>query len=222
MNYLSNYNGIQVDLKISSKKYLTGILIDHGLDIAVIDSGKQFYYIPLLHVQHMKLSDSSEVIEKSGDPPIIHNDQRLTFRNILNNAKGTFVEVYVSGNQSIYGYVNNIMNNYLVFYSPVYKVIFIPINHVKWLIPYNVNQTPYSLSNQHFPVKPTNTTLARTFEEQIKKCVGKVVVFDLGEDPNKIGRLNSLENNMIELSNGRGETIHWNLFHLKTLQAIED
>jgi hypothetical protein len=127
------------------------------------------------------------------------------------------LEIYVTDNKSIHGYLSSVMNDYFAFHSPAYQTIFISLNHVKWVIPYPVNVTPYSLSNQYFPVNPSSMPLSRTFEQQCKRVEGNLVVFDLGDHPNKIGLLQKLDSNMVELIKANGELIYWNLEHLKTM-----
>ena len=60
--------------------------------------------------------------------------------------------------------------------------MFISMNHVKWLIPYPPNTTPYSLNNQNLPLKPVSTPLARSFEEQLKKLENQLVIIDGGDN----------------------------------------
>lgn len=220
---LNNYNHDIVGVEISSKKFITGELVEFGKDIVIIYDGKQLYYIPILHIQCIKKCTNSDLegFQTPQTVSFINEDDSISYRKILNNAKGYFVEIYVTGRQSIHGYITNILNNYFVFYSPVYKTMFIPLNHLKWLIPYELNQTPYSLSNYSLPVNPEKVTLARTFEEQVKKYIGKIVVFDIGEDPNKIGKLQSFENNVVEIVTGREETVYWNFQHLKVFHTTE-
>lgn len=77
------------------------------------------------------------------------------------------------------------MNDYFVFYSPVYKTMFISMNHVKWLIPYPQDAAPYSLSNQHLPVNPVSMPLARTFESQCERLENHIIVIDGGDNDEK-------------------------------------
>lgn len=217
MNSLGQYIGKQVQIEVSGK-FISGVLVDYGSDIIIIFNGQQFLYLPLNHLQYIKEVERHDPdLSLPSEAPIDNNAEQISFRKVLNNAKGLFVEIFVNGNQSIHGYLTSILNDYFVFYSPVYKTIFISLNHVKWLIPYSPNLTPYSLSKQHLPVNPTNISLARTFEQQLKKLEGALVVFDLGVTPNKIGLLQKLENNTIELIMSNGEQIYWNVEHLKSV-----
>ena len=95
--------------------------------------------------------------------------------------------------------------------------MFISLNHLKWLTPYQTNITPYTLGNEVLPVKPTNIPLQRSLEEQLKKFEGQLVVFDLGDHPMKIGLLKQVQNNIIELVTADGKSIFWKIMHVKTI-----
>lgn len=137
---------------------------------------------------------------------------------MLTNAKGMFVQVFVTSNISIHGYLTSIMNDYFVFHSPVYKTMFISMNHVKWLIPYPANATPYSLNNQKLPLIPVNISLARTFEEQLKKLENQLVIIDGGNDAEKIGLVQKVQNNKMTIITAERETVFRNLEHIKMIQ----
>ncbi|GAJ41295.1 hypothetical protein [Saccharococcus caldoxylosilyticus] len=218
MNNLNSLIGKQVELEVSGKVLLTGILVDVGLDIIVIYNGKEYLYIPHLHIHNIRLSTNpqTELSDVIPESPFDENEM-ISYRKTLINAKGRFVEIYVTGNKSIHGYVTAILNDYFVFYSPVYKTMFISLNHLKWLTPYQTNITPYTLGNEVLPVKPTNMPLQRSLEEQLKKFEGQLVVFDLGDHPMKIGLLKQVQNNIIELVTASGKSVFWKLIHVKTI-----
>jgi hypothetical protein len=94
--------------------------------------------------------------------------------------------------------------------------MYISLSHLKWLTPYNHKVNPYTLKNENLPVSPSNVPLLRSFEAQIKREVGKLVIFDGGNDPMKIGLLNKIENNLIELAVANGETAYLRLNHIKS------
>jgi hypothetical protein len=217
MEQLLQLIGKNIDVEISGKSFYQGVLIDAGLDIIVIYQEQEFIYIPLVHVQHIEQSSLPEDLpEQPPDVPIHFQTDNISYRKVLDNAKGKFIEIYVTGNKSIHGYVTSIMNDYFVFYSPVYKTIFVSLDHVKWIIPSPPHLTPYSLANQHFPVNPTSIPLSRTFEQQCKRLEGNLVVFDLGDHPNKIGLLVKMESSMLKLVTANGKSRLLNLRHLKT------
>ncbi|MGZ9583889.1 DUF2642 domain-containing protein [Paenibacillus marinisediminis] len=220
MSSLSQYMNTQVEVEISGKHIRKGVLIDVGLDMMVLFHEQQFFYIPLVHVQRFKaVTPTGE--EGAGmvpsERPIDYGSDSLSFRKILNYAKGQFVEIAVTGDKPIHGYLTSIMNDYFVFYSPVYKAVFVSMNHLKWLIPYRSDITPYSLSHQSMPFNPVHISLSRTFEELCKRLEGNLVMFDHGDHPDKIGLLNKVNNQAIELINATGDKVSWNLNHLKTV-----
>jgi len=220
MSVLQPFMNKQVEVEVSGKNVIMGTLLDMGLDLIVLLNEQQYSYIPLVHVQNVKAITQPRVETTStppGEQPIDYQSGNLTYRKILTNAKGRFVEIYVTGNKTIHGYLTSIMNDYFVFYSPVYKAMFVSMNHLKWLIPYQSELTPYTLDNQSLPLKPVNIALSRSFEEQCKKLKGHLVVFDLGDNPDKIGLLQKVENQLIELVTASGKTVVWGIDHLKTV-----
>jgi hypothetical protein len=218
LQWLRSYLGKFIDIEITGGRVHQALLIDIGPDIVVVYNGVNFLYIPFIHIHYIKQSieDSIEMYTPP-EVPIENGAEMISYRKVLNNAKGLFVEIYITGNQTIHGYFTSVMNDYFVFYSPVHHTTFISLNHLKYLIPYAPNSTPYSLSQNHFPFNPTNVPLARTFDQQLKKVEGKIVVLDLGETPNKIGLLREIKDGIIELVTAKGEIFYWNVNHIKTV-----
>lgn len=219
---LNQFLDTDVDVVISGDTRFVGTLIDIGHDIFVIFNGCNYLYIPLLHLHQM----NKAIINTNTEKPILREPEdtimqaennSFSYRNTLNNVKGKFIEVYVTGDRSIHGYVTSVLNDYIVFFSPVFKTLFISMHHLKWFTPYSTEQTPYTLDNSQLPVVPSSVSLVRNFEEQIKKYVGQLVIFDMGEVPEKVGLLNDVSNNIIELINASGKSIIWKLNHLKTM-----
>lgn len=219
MSILHSLLNKTVNIEISGDKKHTGILIDYGQDILVVFNGINFIYFPTLHIQNLRANVNVEEEIQSPTTTPYDFDSSLSYRKTLQHARGHFLEIYVSGSLSLHGYVTAIMNNYFVFYSPVFKTIYIPMYHLKWLIPYSIDKTPFSIDRERFPVSPSTLPLTRTFEEQVHKLVGEVVVFDLGFHPNKIGLLNKIEDNMIELVSGNGENLFLNMHHIKSVHS---
>jgi hypothetical protein len=214
----AKYVGENINLDISGGKVLQGILIDMGSDILVIYDGTNFLYIPVVHIHNISILDSCEIeITPPSETPNLDYNQEMSFRKILTSAKGIFTEIYVTSNQPLHGYIISVMNNYFVFYSPVYKTMLISMHHLKWLIPYSVNQRPYGLTNDDLPFKPAPFTIARTFEQQLEKHKGELVVFNIGDHPNVIGKLVDVQDNIIHLITAREMSIYLNLHHIKTL-----
>lgn len=211
--------GEKIKLQLPGKKTLAGMLIEVGSDVLVLFDGKDYLYLPIVHIQNIttKLDPNEDEISAPTGTPNIDHDEELSLRKVLNLGKGMFTEIYITGNQPIPGYISSIMNNYFVFYSPVYKTMLVSLNHLKWLIPYTASQRPYSLTNQQLPLNPLNISLARTLEVQIEKMTNELVILNIGENPNFIGKLNSLQNNFIELITAREETVYLNMQHVQTV-----
>ena len=221
MQQIQSYIGKPIDIELSGEKIHSGELIDYGPDILVLKTEKHFVYIPFLHVQFIKQkpNNNAEDENNSSSPTlsIIQQEENISYRKTLINAKGMFVEIFVTGNQPLYGFITSVLTNYFVFYSPVYKTLYIPFQHLKWLIPYQGNQTPYSIKS--YQIHSSDFPLTRTFEELVKKVEGRIVVFDLGIHPNKTGLLKKVENNLAELIIGNEDCVHCNLHHIKTIHC---
>ncbi|WHY01164.1 DUF2642 domain-containing protein [Neobacillus sp. DY30] len=222
MTVFKDLIGKNIEIEISGKNFYSGILVDSGLDILVLYIGRsqRFYYIPNVHIQRVKEPKPdpySEVYELPEEKPIESVSSAISFRGILTNAKGRFVEVYVTGNKSIHGYLTSIMNNHFVFYSPIYKTVFISMGHVKWLIPYPEHIAPYSINHQTLPASPASIPLARSFEDQCKKLENQLVVIDGGDSSEKIGLLQKVSNNQLTLITAERDIVYRNLEHVKTI-----
>jgi hypothetical protein len=216
-----NLIGKYIELEISGGIFQKGTLVDSGLDIIVLYDGKNqhFLYIPFTHVQRLKETSFDEdnyYFQPPAEKPI--ETDVISFRKALTIAKGLFVQVYVTGNISFHGYLTSIMNDYFVFHSPLYKAMFISMNHVKWIIPYPSNTTPYSLDKQKFQLSSPLSSLARSFEEQLKKVENQLVILDGGDHSEKIGLLQKVQDNKAILITAEGEKVYRNLEHIKTIQ----
>jgi hypothetical protein len=212
--------GKYIKLEISGKKFISGLLIDVGSDLWVIFNGYDYLYIPAIHCQNWKYLQQDEIDEftiSEGSTPIYNHNEEISLRKTLTAAKGIFTEIYVTSNQALHGYIISIMNNYFVFYSPIYKTMFISLNHLKWLIPYTNNQRPYGLSNANLPVNPSNITFARSFEVQIEKLTGELIVFNIAENEHVIGKVKEIKDNFVELISAKGDPVFINLQHIKTI-----
>lgn len=209
-----------IKLEISGKKFLSGMLCDVGSDLWVIFNGTDYLYIPTVHIQNWQFLKQDEIdeITFSDEPaPIYNHNEEISLRKTLTSAKGIFTEIYVTSNQALHGYIISIMNNYFVFYSPIYKTMFISLNHLKWLIPYANNQRPYGLGNASLPVSPSNITFARSFEVQLEKLMGELIVFNIGENENVIGKIQGIKNNFVELITAKEDPVYIHLQHIKTV-----
>ncbi|ANX11022.1 hypothetical protein ABE41_003315 [Fictibacillus arsenicus] len=213
MNHFSHMLNKQIKLKITGHSF-KGILTDFGNDILVLFDGQTFFYIPLLHVQKAVLAEEdNQEIKQPAVLPFSEDDAPISYRSILTNAKGLYIQIHVLGKKTLHGTIINILSDYLVLYSPVYKLIYIPLAHLKWLTLFEQNTSPYSVHSD----LPDVPSLSRSFEEQIKKFEGKIAVFDMGEDQDKIGLLKNRKGNLIELINANGETVYFKLNHVKSV-----
>lgn len=207
-----------VKIEVSGKKWISGTVIDLGSDIIVLFNGVDFMYIPLEHIQKLEIDrHNEEDIQGPLEDPTIHaegkNDE-LSIKETLTQAKGRNVEVYVTDNQSLYGQITEIKDDYFVFYSPIYKTMYIPIKHLKWLIPYAQNESLYGAESV------TNTSsevFESTFKNQIAKFTNKIVVLNIGGIKSHIGKINNIDEQIMEIQKARTGTILLNIEHLKTL-----
>lgn len=217
MKTMRSYINQYVELSVSGKRdCVRGLLIDIGSDIMVLQDGERLLYLPLLHLKQMTLSVKQEaIVELSRDS--WEPSQDLSYRKVLMNAKGMFTELYITGNQSIHGYVTSIMNDFFVFQSPVFHSVLIAMRHLKYLIPYSPNTTPYAMNPTSFPVSTPTMALARTIDQQLKKLEGEFVVLNLGENPGKIGLLKTADTPIIELITSGGASMFMHIDHVKTV-----
>lgn len=184
----------------------------------MVYSESQFIYIPLIHLQQLRgVACSRDEEEPVPELPFEAYNDPVSYRKTLMNAKGMFAEIYISGKHSVHGYLTTIMNDFFVFYSPVYHTLIIPLHHLKYLIPYKPEATPYTLTAEQFPLRPSPFALARTLEQQLRKLVGELVIIDLGENANKIGVLKNVDQSMIELITASGNAVFLHFDHVKTV-----
>lgn len=132
MTVLEHLIGEEVKVEISGNKRFTGILIDLGLDILVLYNGTKYLYFPMIHIQNISKRDLKYNDESIPSPqenmPFPYSVDPISYRKILTNAKGQFLEIFVTGNKSIHGYITSVLNDYIVFYSPVFKTCLFPCN----------------------------------------------------------------------------------------------
>lgn len=211
--------GTAVEIELSGGSLpISGLLIEIGPDIVVVRSRGRYYYIPLVHIQQLhRADDDFTEDDPSVELPFEPQSEPISYRKVLLNAKGMFAELYIAGKHSIHGYVTSVMNDYFIFYSPVYHSVVVSLDHLKYLVPYHPTVTPYDLTHEQFPLKPSPISLSRTFEQQVRKLIGEFVVLDLGDQPNKIGVLKGLDNAMLEIVNAAGKTVHIHFKHIKTI-----
>ncbi|MBO0587002.1 DUF2642 domain-containing protein [Sporosarcina sp. E16_8] len=213
-----------VQIEVSGKKIINGTIIDLGSDMIVLFNGTDYIYIPLNHIQNFTVDcdNENEIEDPKGFPSITTGEgkESLSFGEVLTQAKGKHVEIYVTGGQPLHGYITDIMNNYFVFQSAVYKTMYISLNHLKWLIPYAQNEGPYGLDNHNISLQPENDSLASIFEIQVEKFENKIVVFNTGGNKSYIGKVNKIEDQIVEIQTARANFIYLNLDHIKTVHQV--
>lgn len=222
MRELSHVLHKYVEVELCDYIVRQGKLMDYGPDLAVLYGNKQYCFIPITHMrrirEHEPTSTKYEDKVRSEQLMNFHRDI-VTYRSILLHAKGRFVEIYVEGNKRIHGYLTSVMNDYVAVDSPVYKVTFISLDDLIWLVPYPEDIMPYSL---HYPVMqlhPISISFPRTFIELCQRLVGNLVVFDLGDNPDKVGVLVRAGSKEIELINAGGDKVLWPVQDIKMVNT---
>ena len=202
---------------------MNGTLIDVGSDVIVLFNGTDYVYIPLARVHNIGLDqDNEDDLQAPTELPSIvaeESEEDLSFGEVLAQAKGRFVEIYVTGGQSLHGTITGIMNNYIVFQSPVYKTMYISLTHLQWLIPYAQNHQLYGLDNDA-ATQLNNETVATTFENQVEKFINKIVVLNIGGHKSYIGKVNNVEEQIVEFQSARTSPVYLSLHHIKTIHEV--
>ena len=213
-----------VQIEVSGKRIITGTVIDLGSDMIVLFNGIDFVYIPLNHIQNFNVDfDNENEIEEPREFPSITTEEdkeKLSFGEALTQAKGKYVEIYVTGGQSLHGCITNIKNNYFVFQSPIYKTMYITIDHLKWVIPYPKKEKPYGLDNHSVSTQPRGELLPSTFEVQVENLTNEIVVFNIGGNKSHIGKINKVVDQIVEIQTARKNSNYLNLDHIKTLHRV--
>ncbi|MDV7764441.1 DUF2642 domain-containing protein [Peribacillus sp. CSMR9] len=209
---LSKHIGQYMELELAGNIHEAGILIEESSDIIVLYTGKVYRYIPFRHIKNFSFPMIEEEFGSGGEPEI----EETSFRKLLMNAKGRFVEILLTKKHSVHGYIVGIMNNYFVFYSPVFKTMFISMDHLKWLSVTNDEKGPYGLNKTEQLAQVSSLSWARTLEEQMKKLTNKLVVLDLGMHPKNIGKVSTVKDGIIEMVNAHGEAVIVNMRHVKS------
>ncbi|REE91322.1 hypothetical protein A8990_10526 [Paenibacillus taihuensis] len=222
MNDFKSLIGNKVVIEVSGKRMLPGKLIDVGSDMVVLLHQLRYLYIPLAHVHNLKVDflgeEGSEGSDQADEPSVGLQVEDMNVAKILQEAKGLFVEIYVSGNKSIHGHLNGIMNDYFTLYSPIYGTVYIATHHMKWLIPYPTSHVPYAKSTGTIPAGQTQSNSAKTLGELFKKEEGKMAVIDLSSASERIGVIKRISGSgMINLIDAEGYSTLHNIVHVKTM-----
>gem|GEM_PF-150072 len=215
---LLTFLGHPVEVEVTGPFFIAGLMVDLGPDVTVVYTGEQFFYIPLLHIHAIQPYKPREDSTMDSGPELPHENvaDPISFRKMLMHAKGQFIEMNVTGRDSVHGCVTAIMNDYVEFYSPVFGTLYVLIEHIKFIVPHTGPTAPYGLKTVPYPVHPSRLDLSRTFRQQLQKSVGRVVVMDLGHNPDKIGMLEAADDHWAELVRSDGTRIKLNLRHVKS------
>ncbi|WP_391120544.1 DUF2642 domain-containing protein [Psychrobacillus sp. L3] len=212
-----------VQIEVSGKKQINGTVIDLGSDIMVLFNGQDFMYIPINHVQSFRVGRNNEydIQDPTEFPSIIADDnsQELSIKEVLNQAKGNYVELFVTNDKPLHGYIKQTMSNYFEFFSPIYKTMYISMNHLKWLIPYSQNESPYGIGDKKL-LQISNDSLSSTFEAQVENLIDKIVVLNIGSNNSKIGKIKDVHEQIVEIQPARTHSIYVNLDHIQTLHQV--
>lgn len=210
-----------IRLELIGKREVSGILVDLGSDVLVLRKQDEFYYIPLFHIREIRLLSKEEadsIIQFAAilSPPLA---DKLSLTEVLRAAeKGIFVELNVTTNQPVHGHITHAMDDYIVFFSPIYQTMIIPFKHIKWLIPYPASTHPYGFSQSirqepNAPVK----LFARTFDKQIESMSGAFITCNIGDKESVSGKLIHKEMDFLDIMTVKEQDIHVNVHHIKSI-----
>ncbi|SDN72573.1 hypothetical protein SAMN04487897_104208 [Paenibacillus sp. yr247] len=217
MTFFNDYIGKLVQIEMKGDREKIGYLIDVGPDVIVSYMEKKYLYLPTAHIKNVKLSTEDKTNMDPPPVPIMQTGM-ITYQQILSSAIDRFVEIYISDNQTLHGYVRYIAQDYFVFYSPLYQVMYIPQFHLKWISPYETHQTPYMRAQNQMTASsfdPSFAALPDTFEQLLKGLEGEIVCFDSGLNSNKIGLLQKMTHPFVELVTADEKKMHYNIQHIK-------
>lgn len=224
---MQNFKREIVNIEISGGKLINGALIDSSSEIVVVYNGQKFVYIPTEHIKtfHIDLDNEDNIQQPTETPSIgsqMSSNNEMTLMQILTQAKGKNVEIFVTSNLSLHGTITDIMKDYFVFESPVYKTIFISSRHLKWLIPYTDNQLLYDLTREKLINQTTkdHSSYAGNFSSHVEQLRNKLVVLNLGEKVTDIGKIKNVNSNMLEILLADSKIAFSNISHIKTIQVV--
>ncbi|WP_065408850.1 hypothetical protein [Pseudobacillus wudalianchiensis] len=213
------YIGEPVALDLLGKKELSGILVDFGSEVLILYRQDEYFYIPLFHIRGIRSlsKEEADTLTQPDKLTEISLTEELSLKKVLEAAKGVFLEINVTAAQPFHGYITNILDDYVVFFSPTYQTMLIPFQHIKWLIPYPPASHPYGFKNTILPATSTAKSFARTFASQIEKMAGAFITCNVGEKESKSGKLLSKGNHFVHLLTAKERQIHISIPHIKNI-----
>lgn len=220
-NLIHDIDKVIVKLGITGKNILGGIIIDSSSELVVLFNGKEYFYIPYRHIHEIKIDYLNEDGLKISSIDTQHKlfsgtNEEMTFEKVLTKSIGTYLEIHVLNNQPFHGYISNILKDYIVFQSPIYNKMYVPIKHIKMIVPYHNQQKPYQLPDETFAIRVHDETFQDIFEEEIRGLKNKLIVLNAGEKNNFTGVITEIKGTMIEFQTAK-DLLYYNLQHIKTI-----
>ncbi|MED3661552.1 hypothetical protein NST62_07250 [Ureibacillus sp. FSL K6-8385] len=213
-----------VAIEVSGGKLLNGCIVDSSDELIVLYVKNKFVYVPFEHIHSFYIDTENENnLQSPSEIPafISKGNENLTLKNILSLATGIHAELMVAKNEPLHGVITKVLDDYIVFESPVYKSMFIAQRHLKWLIPH-FHQFPYGLNEQEFLhlSSKNSTTFQNTFASQIANLANQFVILNLGKNFSHIGRIKNVNHQLITIENGKSILTYFNLSHIQILQLV--
>ena len=212
-----------VTVSLIGDNLFKGIIFDSGSDIIVIFDGNDFIYIPISHIEYIVAdTPDTEFAEPSNTPSIVSTNLKnyLTFDSILKEAKGIYLEICILNKKKLHGTILDVLDDYIVFYSPIYKKVYIAKKHLKWLIPYTPNERPYDLSESELNGQQIEKGFKEKFDDQLVMLLNKLVVLNFGEKLHHIGKILNINNQMLELKTVKEKSMYVNVEHIQTIHEV--
>ncbi|WP_100330016.1 hypothetical protein [Bacillus xiapuensis] len=217
---LEEYVGEFILVELTGETELAGLFFELGEDVMVLYKETEFFYIPFFHVKNIKRFTASGAASPSFKlKTAAPFPKQLCLEEILETAKGLFVEITVSNGHVFHGCITVVMNDYIVFFSPVFQTILIPIQHIIQLLPYPHTARPYGFKNSSSLTASTDKTFAVTFDGQLNNMTGSFLTCNIGSKDAISGKLLDKEKHCISLLTSRETEIHLNIQHIQSLMC---
>lgn len=212
-----------VSVSLIGDKDFKGVIFDSGKDIIVLFNGEEFIYIPISHIESIVQENPDTGYTQPTDVSninFIQLEKDLSFEDILIEAKGIFQEFCVLTRKPLHGTILEVLDDYIVFYSPIYKNVYIPKAHVKWIIPFTPNNRPYGLAESQVNGHGSCRKFKDNFEEQLNMLINKLVILNLGDKSYHTGKILSISHQMVELQTAKKKSIYINTEHIQTIHEV--
>lgn len=210
VSLFKTYLGKPVAIDVTEYRGMNGLLIDIGEDYLVVHRDSSYYYIALNHL-HLLTADLDTQTSTSAVPQWTASGS--DYNSLLQTALGEFIALYITGQQTLYGQILHIKDDYIVFDTVRHQISYIPIFHIKWFSP----AAAEGFLNKDASLLADPLLLKQTWKEQLENCAGKIVVLDLGLRTNQIGRLQAFEGGIVELLTPDGLSKCWHSAHIKSI-----